>query len=185
MNDNPDLTSSEMTKEEKARAESCRIARWHEGQGVPYDRFLNDDNTMLKQKVNPHVVVQTSSGGSRIKKRNRSVEKACDRAFEEEPGFADDYERTIIDGDLLDPEIWRRIGNVLLDGHDPVIVVGSGNDGTNLHVALTVRKQHPDAYVIARSFRTSPFTAELAQETGIHPFNLGELIESGMPDAWF
>ena len=108
------------------------------------------------------------------------------RAFEEEPGFADDYEHAIIDGDLLDPEIWRRIGQVVVaDGNDPVIVVGSGNDGTNLHVALSVRKQYPGAYVIARSFRTSPFTAEIAQEAGIHPFNLAELIESGMPETWF
>ena len=108
------------------------------------------------------------------------------RVFEEEPGFADDYKRAIIDGDLLDPEVWSRIGQVVrADGHDPVIVVGSGNDGTNLHAALAIRKQHPGAYVIVRSFRASPFTAEIAQETGIHPFDLAELIESGMPGAWF
>ena len=108
------------------------------------------------------------------------------RAFEDEPGFAEDYERAVIDGDLLDPEIWGRIREVVLaHGHDPVIILGSGNDGTNLHAALSVYKQHPGAYVIVRSFRTSPFTAEIAQEAGVHAFNLAELIESGMPGAWF
>ena len=72
-----------------------------------------------------------------------------------------------------------------IDGNDPVIVVGSGNDGTNLQAALAVCKQHPGAYVIVRSFGTSPFTAEIAQEAGIHSFNLGELIEGGMTEEWF
>ena len=82
MGDSPDLTGTEMTEDAKARAESCRVARWHDGQGVPYDHFIGDGNQMLKQKVNPHVVVQTSSGGSRIKSRRRSVEKACEGAEE-------------------------------------------------------------------------------------------------------
>lgn len=108
------------------------------------------------------------------------------RSFADEPGFADDYQHAVIDGDLLDPEIWGRIGEVVrADGNDPVIVLGSGNDGTNLHAALSVSRRHPGAYVIVRSFRTSPFTAEIAVEAGAHAFNLAELIEGGMPDTWF
>ncbi len=108
------------------------------------------------------------------------------RGFAEEPGFCDDYAHAVVDGDLLDRDIWRRVGEVVQrHGHDPVIVVGCGNDGTNLHVALAVRKRHPGAYVIARSFEASPFTAEIAREADIQAFNLAELIESGMPEAWF
>jgi hypothetical protein len=108
------------------------------------------------------------------------------RVFEDEPGFAEDYDRAVIDGDLLDPEIWTRIDDVIrAHGHDPVVVLGSGNDGTNLHAALSVQKQHPGSYVILRSFRTSPFTAEIAEESGVHAFNLAELIERGMPSEWF
>ena len=108
------------------------------------------------------------------------------RAFKDQPGFSAGYARVVIDGDLLDPEIWSRIAEVVREGgHDPVIIVGSGNDGTNLHVALAVSRQHPGAYVIARSFRPSPFTAEIAEEAGLHAFNLAELIEDGMPGRWF
>jgi hypothetical protein len=39
--------------------------------------------------------------------------------------------------------------------------------------------------VIVRSFRASPFTADIATESGLHAFSLAELIEDGMPDAWF
>jgi voltage-gated potassium channel Kch len=108
------------------------------------------------------------------------------RVFDEEPGFADDYERAVVDGDLLDPELWRRIGDVVrAHGHDPVVVMGSGNDGTNLHAALMVRKRHPGAYVIFRTFCASPFTAEIAQETGVQAFNLRELVGAAMPETWF
>jgi voltage-gated potassium channel Kch len=108
------------------------------------------------------------------------------RIFGEEPGFSDDYEHAVVDGDLLDPELWLRIGEVVrAHGHDPVVVMGSGNDSTNLHVALMVRRRHPDAYVIVRTFGASPFTAEVAQEAGVHAFNLRQLLGASMPETWF
>ncbi len=108
------------------------------------------------------------------------------RAFGDQPGFAADYRHSVIDGDILDPEIWARIGNVVQDhGHAPVVIVGSGSDSTNLHAALLVRKQHPAAHVILRSFRASPFTVEISSEKGVHAFDLAGLIENGMPSAWF
>jgi len=108
------------------------------------------------------------------------------RHFEEQPGFAEGYERAIIDGDILDPLVRQQIEAVIdRHGHDPVIVVGSGDDGTNLHAALTFEKRYPGAYIIARSFRPSSFTTEVAREAGFLPFNLAELIAEGMPEAWF
>ena len=108
------------------------------------------------------------------------------RTFEEEPGFAGDYERVVVDGDLLDPELWRGIEKMVsLDQNPPVIIVGSGDDGTNLHAALSVCRSHPQALVIVRSFRASPFMEEVLREAGAHPFNLGRLIRDGMPEAWF
>lgn len=108
------------------------------------------------------------------------------RMFEEEPGFRGDYVREVIDGDLGDPDIWTRISEVVGEhGHDPVVVLGSGDDGTNLNAALRLRRLHPGAYVIVRSYRPSPFTVEVAQEAGAHAFNLAELIQSGMPEEWF
>ena len=108
------------------------------------------------------------------------------RLFEEEPGFSDDYDRVVVKGDLLDPEVIREIGSAVgSDGDSPVIIVGSGDDATNLHAALAFCESHPDALVIVRSFRTSPFMEEVLREAGAHPFNLGELIVAGMPESWF
>jgi len=108
------------------------------------------------------------------------------RVFEDGPGFSADYEQLVFDGNIRDPTIWNRIGEIVHEhGHDPVVVLGSGDDGTNLHAALRVRQQHPGAYVIVRTFRSSPFAEEVAAEAGAHAFNLGALIESGMPERWF
>lgn len=107
-------------------------------------------------------------------------------AFAEEPGFSDEYHRLVIDGNLRDPAIWVRIGEIVAaHGEAPVIIMGSGDDGTNLHAALRVRRHHPDAYVIARSFRSSPFADEVSSEAGVQAFNLADLIEGGMPESWF
>jgi voltage-gated potassium channel Kch len=107
-------------------------------------------------------------------------------AFEEEPGFAEDYDRLLIEGDLKDPAIWLRIGKIVeAHGEAPVVILGSGDDGTNLHAALRVRRQHPDAYVITRSFRSSPFTEEVTREAGAQAFNLAALIGNSMPERWF
>lgn len=108
------------------------------------------------------------------------------RAFEEEPGFTNDYERAVIDGDILDPDVWRDISEtVSLESRPPVVIVGSGDDRTNLHAALAVSRSHPEALIIVRSFRHSPFMEEVVSEAGAHRFNLGELIIDGMPDDWF
>jgi Trk K+ transport system NAD-binding subunit len=107
-------------------------------------------------------------------------------AFEEEPGFSEDYDRLMIEGNLKDPAIWVRIGRIVeAHGESPIVILGSGDDGTNLHAALRVRRQHPDAYVITRSFRSSPFTEEVAREAGAQAFNLAALIGNGMPERWF
>lgn len=110
---------------------------------------------------------------------------AHSRDFAQEPGFRDDYGRTVIDGDVLDSGVWDRVQAVVeAEGHAPVVVLGTGVDGTNVQVALRVRRQHPDAYVIARSFRSSPFSAEIVAEAGAHPLHLGGLIGQGMPERW-
>ena len=107
------------------------------------------------------------------------------RDFSEHPGFNGRYDHTVIDGDVLDPDVWDRIQAVVeREQRAPVVVLGTGTDSTNVQVALRVRKHHPDSYVVARSFRPSPFSAEIVQEAGAHPLHLGGLIEQGMPEHW-
>jgi voltage-gated potassium channel Kch len=107
-------------------------------------------------------------------------------SFAEHPGFVDGYERRIIDGHVNHPAVWREIDEVVAaDVGDPVIVVGTGDDGLNLHTALELRRRYPGAYVIVRSFGESPFTNEVTAAAGVLPFRLAELISHAMPRAWF
>jgi voltage-gated potassium channel Kch len=108
------------------------------------------------------------------------------RVFEEGPGFDQGYDRVLLDGEVLDPEIWARVYEATAPaGAAPVFILGSGSDGTNLQAALSVRREYPDAYIVVRGFRASPFTDEVAQEAGLHAVNLGLLVRDGMPERWF
>lgn len=110
---------------------------------------------------------------------------AMARIFQEYPRFADRYRRSILDGDILDPQVWAAISaRVQASGSAPVFIVGSGNDGTNLQAALMARRRYPEAYVILRSFRLSPFTEEIARDACVEAFHLGGLIARGMPERW-
>jgi Trk K+ transport system NAD-binding subunit len=110
---------------------------------------------------------------------------AMARIFGEYPGFDHRYRHTVLDGDILDPEIWAGIAARVDDGGSaPVFIVGSGNDGTNVQAALMARRRYPDAYVILRSFRLSPFTQEVARDACVEAFHLGGLIARGMPERW-
>ncbi len=108
------------------------------------------------------------------------------RLFHDGPGFDDGYEHLVLDGDLLDPVVWDQVHASLADSAAaPVFILGSGADGTNLQAGLSLRKRHPNAYVVVRGFRASPFTEEVAQEAGLHSVHLGRLIRDGMPERWF
>lgn len=108
------------------------------------------------------------------------------RVFERDPGFLDSLDHHVIDGDVLDPDVWRRVSEITGEiSVPPVFILGSGGDGINLQAALTVRRDYPDAYIVVRGFRASPFREEVAREAGLHAVHLGRLVRDGMPDHWF
>ncbi|HWN71857.1 MAG TPA: NAD-binding protein [Haliangium sp.] len=103
--------------------------------------------------------------------------------FAQQVGFKGFYERQIIDGDLRDPRTWEAIQG--LDVHEPVFILGCGDDGANLHTALWVKSAHPHAYVVARTFLHSSFADELGREGGFLVFSVADLVASSVPGAWF
>ncbi|PRP93114.1 voltage-gated potassium channel [Enhygromyxa salina] len=105
--------------------------------------------------------------------------------FAESPGFGD-YPRHVIQGHVRHLAIWQQIDEIIAgDIGEPVIVVGTGDEGTNLHTALDLRRRYPNAHITVRSFGHSPFAKGVAAKTGLQPFELAELISSSMPRAWF
>lgn len=106
--------------------------------------------------------------------------------FDEQIGFAEDYVRTIIAGDLRDPALWMSLSDrIAAVGSEPVFVLASGVDRTNLRTAMWLQRKYPKALVIARSESSWTFAKEVCGEAGIEAFSVAELVAESMPDAWF
>ncbi len=106
--------------------------------------------------------------------------------FEEQIGFTADYRRDVLSGDLRDPALWRTLAEqVGLSQTEPVFVLGSGVDRTNLRTALWLAQKYPRAFVMARSEAQWSFAEEVSREVGIHTFSVAELVTQSMPREWF
>jgi voltage-gated potassium channel Kch len=112
--------------------------------------------------------------------------RARSHIFDEQVGYAAGYTREIVEGDIRDPTVWQRIEQTVeLAGIEPVFVVGSGIDETNLRIALRLATRYPKGFIIARSDRKWSFAEAFSSEAGIHTFSVAELVTESMPDAWF
>lgn len=106
--------------------------------------------------------------------------------FDEQVGFANDYRRDILAGDLRDPALWRQVAETIENGcAEPVFVIGSGVDRTNLRTALWLAGKYPRSLVMARSEARWSFAEEVSREAGIHTFSVAELVTQSMPMEWF
>lgn len=105
--------------------------------------------------------------------------------FDEQVGFTNGYAHERVDGDLRDPGLWRRLeAGYRFAEDEPAFVIGSGDDGVNLHTALWLKSKYPNAFVIARSFRASPFALDVSKKGGFNVFSVAELVTQSIPDAW-
>ena len=108
------------------------------------------------------------------------------RIFEEQVGFGSSYVREIVDGDIRDPSVWQQVEErVDLAGLEPVFVVGSGIDRTNLRISMRLATRFPTAFIIARSDRKWSFAEAVSRDAGIRTFSVAELVAESMPEPWF
>lgn len=106
--------------------------------------------------------------------------------FDEQIGFTNDYRRDILSGDLRDPSLWHSLATSIdLGKAEPVFVLGSGVDRTNLRTALWLAQKYPRGLVMARSEARWSFAEEVSREAGIHTFSVAELVTQSMPVEWF
>lgn len=106
------------------------------------------------------------------------------RQFDEFVGFGD-YRRDVVSGDLSDPLLWDDLEERFeLSGRDPVFVLGSGQDGTNMKTALWLSGKYPAAYIVARGFRHSSFVQDVSREGGFEAFSVADLVLQSIPATW-
>ena len=96
------------------------------------------------------------------------------------------YSRHIYEGDIDDPEIWQRLfSDVVTGDQEPVFVITTGDDQTNLRCAIWLRKRFQNALIISRTLAPSSFARSVCDEHNVVSVNTAELVEASIPHAWF
>jgi len=104
---------------------------------------------------------------------------------EEQMAFSPDYRREVYEGDISNPEVWQRLrADVDLSGNNIVFVLGTGGEEDNLRTSLWLKRQHPNAMVIARSSKASRFADEVGAEHDIVSISINQLVEENIPPHW-
>jgi len=104
---------------------------------------------------------------------------------DEQLAFADRYRRELFEGDIAYPEVWEHLAREIpIGGDNTVFVLGTGREEENLRTALWLRRQYPDAMVIARSLRPSRYAAEVGDEHDIISISITQLVEENVPRSW-
>ena len=96
------------------------------------------------------------------------------------------YSRHPYKGDINDPEVWQRLlADVVSGDEEPVFVITTGDDQTNLRCAIWLRKQFPKALIISRTMAPSSFARGICEQHDVVSVNTAELVEASLPHAWF
>lgn len=96
------------------------------------------------------------------------------------------YSRHPYKGDINDPEVWQRLlADVVSGDEEPVFVITTGDDQTNLRCAIWLRKQFPKALIISRTMAPSSFARGICEQHDVVSVNTTELVEASIPHAWY
>ena len=108
--------------------------------------------------------------------------------FAEQIGFREGFEWHLLAADLEHPRTWQEVETIMGprgNGHEPVFILGTGNDSVNIRTALWLSRKHPGTKIVARRFRQSTFADQVSEECRFEVVNVAELLLTGMLPAWF
>ncbi|MEC8348119.1 MAG: NAD-binding protein [Pseudomonadota bacterium] len=104
---------------------------------------------------------------------------------EEQQQLPSNYERSVMRGDVANPDVWRRVAvKVDLEQPNTVFILGTGSGRDNLRTALWLKQKYPNAHVFARSNGQSRFASSVAGEKDITAFSINGLLEEMIPVRW-
>ena len=96
------------------------------------------------------------------------------------------YSRNTYEGDIDDPEVWQRVFSEVVTGkEEPVFVITTGDDQTNLRCAIWLRKRYQNALIISRTLAPSSFAKAVCDQHDVVSVNTAELVEASIPHAWY
>lgn len=96
------------------------------------------------------------------------------------------YSRNIYKGDIDDPEVWQRLfSEVVIGDQEPVFVITTGDNKTNLRCAIWLRKRFQNALIISRTPAPSCFAKEICDQHDVVSVNTAELVQASIPHVWY
>lgn len=96
------------------------------------------------------------------------------------------YSRHTYGGDINDPDIWQRVfAEVITREEEPVFVLTTGDDQTNLRCSIWLRKRYPNALIISRTLAPSAFARVVCEQHDVVSVNTAELVQASIPHAWY
>ncbi len=116
------------------------------------------------------------------------VDKDADRrvlVVDEQEVIESNYPRTVFQGDISHPEVWRNVTDSIdLSVRAPTVVLGTGQEQDNLRTALWIKDKYPNALVFARTRDISNFALAVGSEHGIKNISITQLVETNIPQRW-
>jgi voltage-gated potassium channel Kch len=104
---------------------------------------------------------------------------------EEQQQLQSNYERSVLRGDISNPEVWRRVSaKIDLEEPNTVFLLGTGSGRDNLRTALWLKQKYPNSHVFARTNGQSRFASSVAEEKDISAFSINGLLEEMIPVRW-
>lgn len=104
---------------------------------------------------------------------------------EEQQQLQSNYERSVLRGDISNPDVWRRVASkVNLESENTVFILGTGSGRDNIRTALWLKQKYPASQVYVRSNTDSKFASSVGAEKGISAFSINGLLEDMIPVRW-
>ncbi|MHC4777289.1 MAG: NAD-binding protein [Planctomycetota bacterium] len=125
-----------------------------------------------------------TSKGDRLYVLDRDADEKV-RMFLETFGFEDRDVRPV-QGNLHDPALWRKVQGDLREGEnssrDPIVLVCTDNDVSNLSLALSIRRRHvKESVIYCRLFGEVSFETEMTKGHKIETFRVADLLRRNFP----
>ncbi len=85
-----------------------------------------------------------------------------------------------IDADARDPATWVDLARALADAADPVVLLATDDDTTNVQAAVGLRKRLPKARLFVRCFADSAFVEEVTRRYQLEPIPVERMLREAL-----
>lgn len=93
--------------------------------------------------------------------------------------------REIFEGNISHPEVWKQLqSKVDLANTQPIIILCTDSEEDNFRTSLWLKRKHPDAMIVARSYLPSKFAEDVSEQYSILNVSINKLVRESFPREW-